>query len=135
MARLLLQSLLAHGNKTAMKISTFINLKINVYHDINGLRSVPGDSNDKNVAAMLVELTIDINEESFVVVLQHGGNDVTCKGSLTALLLKHTIGKRKPKYISAPILRDIGARPPYKTLYLKICHVCTGALRLCATSY
>ena len=118
-----------------MKISTFINLKINVYHDINGLRSVPGDSNDKDVAAMLDELTIEANEESFVIVLQHGGNDVTCKRSTAALLLKHTIGKRKPKYISAPILRDIGARPPYKTLYLKICHVCTGALRLCATCY
>ena len=30
----------------------------------------------------LDELTIEANEESFVVVLQHGGNDVTCKGSV-----------------------------------------------------
>ena len=31
---------------------------------------------DKDVAAMLVELTIEANEESFVIVLQHGGNDI-----------------------------------------------------------
>ena len=42
-------------------------------------RSIPRESNDKDVAAMLVELTIEANEESFVIVLQHGGNDVTCK--------------------------------------------------------
>ena len=35
------------------------------------------ESNDKDVAAMLVELTIEANEESFVIVLQHGGNNVT----------------------------------------------------------
>ena len=29
------------------------------------------------MAAMLDELTIEANEESFVIVLQHGGNDVT----------------------------------------------------------
>ena len=28
------------------------------------------------MAAMLDELTIEANEESFVTVLQHGGNDV-----------------------------------------------------------
>ena len=31
--------------------------------------------------AMLEELTIEANEESFVIVLQHGGNDVTWKQS------------------------------------------------------
>ena len=31
---------------------------------------------------MLVALTIEANEESFVVVLQHGGNDVACKQSI-----------------------------------------------------
>ena len=30
-----------------------------------------------DLAAMLVELTIEADEESFVIVLQHGGNDVT----------------------------------------------------------
>ena len=35
------------------------------------------ESNDKYVAAMLDELTIEASEESFVIVLQHGGNDVT----------------------------------------------------------
>ena len=44
---------------------------------IDGLQSIPRDSNDKDVAAMLDELTIEANEESFVIVLQHGGNDVT----------------------------------------------------------
>ena len=29
--------------------------------------------------AMLVELTTEVNEESFVIVLQRGHNDVTCK--------------------------------------------------------
>ena len=33
-------------------------------------------TNDKDVAAMLDELTIEANEESFVIVLQHGGYDV-----------------------------------------------------------
>ena len=51
-------------------------------HDIDGLQSIPRDSNDKDVAAMLDELTIEANEESFVIVLQHGGNDVTCKRSM-----------------------------------------------------
>ena len=45
---------------------------------IDGLQSIPRDSNDKVVASMLVELTTEANEESFVI-LQHGGNDVTCK--------------------------------------------------------
>ena len=31
------------------------------------------------MAAMLDELTIEANEESFVIILQHGGNDVTLK--------------------------------------------------------
>ena len=48
---------------------------------IDGLQSIPRDSNDKDVAAMLVQLTIEADEESFVIVLKHGGNDVTCKGS------------------------------------------------------
>ena len=34
---------------------------------------------------MLDELTIEANEESFVIVLQHGGNDVTCKRSIDGL--------------------------------------------------
>ena len=44
---------------------------------IDGLQSIPRGSNDKDVAAMLDELTIEANEEYFVIVLQHGGNDVT----------------------------------------------------------
>ena len=44
---------------------------------IDGLQSIPRGSNDKDVAAMLEELTIEANEGSFVSVLQHGGNDVT----------------------------------------------------------
>ena len=46
--------------------------------EILGLQSIPRESNDKDVAAILVELTIEANEEYFVIVLQHGGNDVTC---------------------------------------------------------
>ena len=40
------------------------------------LQSIPRESNNKDVAAMLVELTIEANEESFVIVHQHGGNDI-----------------------------------------------------------
>ena len=37
---------------------------------------------DKVVAAMLDELTIEANEEYFVIVLQHGGNNtITCRRS------------------------------------------------------
>ena len=46
------------------------------------LQSIPRESNNKDVAAMLVELTIEANEESFVIVHQHGGNDVTCKSRI-----------------------------------------------------
>ena len=45
---------------------------------VDGLQSIPVDSNHKDVAAMLDELTIEANEESFVIVLRHGGNDITC---------------------------------------------------------
>ena len=46
---------------------------------IDDLQSIPRDLNHKDVAAMLDELTIEADEESFVIVLQHGSNDVTCK--------------------------------------------------------
>ena len=53
-------------------------------HSISGLQSIPRESNDKEATsslematAMLDELTIEANEESFVIVLQHDGNDVT----------------------------------------------------------
>ena len=41
--------------------------------------NVPNAYNMTYVVAMLVELTIEANEESFVIVHQHGSNDVTCK--------------------------------------------------------
>ena len=44
---------------------------------LDGLQSVPREPNDKDAAVMLDELTIEANEEPFVIVLQHGGNDVT----------------------------------------------------------
>ena len=47
------------------------------YFLIDGLQAIPRESNDKDMAAMLDELTIEANEESFVIFLQHGGNDVT----------------------------------------------------------
>ena len=49
---------------------------------MDGLQSIPRGSNDKDAAAMLEELTIEANEESFVIVLQHGGNDVTVNDQL-----------------------------------------------------
>ena len=47
--------------------------------NIDGLQPIPRESKEKDVAAMLDELTIEPNEESFVIVLQHGGSDVTWK--------------------------------------------------------
>ena len=38
------------------------------YRTIDGLQSIPRESNDKDVVAMLDELTIEVNEESFVIV-------------------------------------------------------------------
>ena len=37
------------------------------------------------MAAMLVELTREANEEPFVIVHQHGGNDVTCKSRIRVI--------------------------------------------------
>ena len=66
--------------------ATQINAILIIFHSppppIDGLQSFPRESNNKDVVAMLVELTIEANEESFVIVLQHGGNDVTCKRSI-----------------------------------------------------
>ena len=45
--------------------------------NIDGLQPIPRESKEKDVAAMLDELTIEPNEESFAIVLQHGGSDVT----------------------------------------------------------
>ena len=44
---------------------------------IDGLQSILRESNNKDMAAVLDKLTIEANEESFVIVLQHGSNDVT----------------------------------------------------------
>ena len=49
---------------------------------IDVLQSIPRDSNDKDGAAMLDELTIEADEKYFVIVLQHGGNDVICERSI-----------------------------------------------------
>ena len=49
------------------------------------LQSIPRESNNKDVAAMLVELTREANEEPFVIVHQHGGNDVTCKSRINCI--------------------------------------------------
>ena len=38
----------------------------------DGLQSIPRESKEKDTAAMLDELTIEANEESFVIILQHG---------------------------------------------------------------
>ena len=56
---------------------------------IHELQSIPRESNGKDVAAMLVELTIEANEESFVIFLQHGGNDVGIGAKLFRFLILH----------------------------------------------
>ena len=50
-------------------------MAVTALDSIHGLQSISRYSNDKYVAAILVEL-IEANEESFVIVLQHGGNDI-----------------------------------------------------------
>jgi hypothetical protein len=44
---------------------------------ILGLQSFPRECEDKDMAAMLVDITKEANEKYFVNVLQHGGYDVT----------------------------------------------------------
>ena len=53
--------------------------------NIDGLQRISREWKKKDMAAMLDELTIEANEESFVIVLQYGGNDVTCKWSIYGL--------------------------------------------------
>ena len=59
-------------------ISRIHVIQTRIKQPILDLQSIPRESNNKDVAAMLVELTIEANEESFVIVHQHGGNDVNC---------------------------------------------------------
>ena len=40
------------------------------------------------MTAMLDELTTEDNEESFVIVLQHGGSDKKCKRAIDGLRVK-----------------------------------------------
>jgi hypothetical protein len=42
------------------------------------LQSFPRECEDKDMAAMLEDITKEANEKYFVNVLQHGGDDVTC---------------------------------------------------------
>jgi hypothetical protein len=42
------------------------------------LQSFPRECEDKDMAAMLDDITKEAKEKSFVNVLQHGGYDVTC---------------------------------------------------------
>jgi hypothetical protein len=55
-------------------LETYTNMAAMTSH-VNKLN----DSNDKDMAAMLVYVTREANEKSFVNVHQHGGSDVTCK--------------------------------------------------------
>ena len=43
------------------------------------MQSIPRDSNDKDVAAMLVELTVEANEESFYRPPTFGSNDMAAR--------------------------------------------------------
>ena len=51
----------------------------NVYKAIDSLQPIPRESNDKDVAAMLDELTIGADEESFVIVLHDVTRKLTCR--------------------------------------------------------
>ena len=58
--------IITRSSQTFHAFWVFTNLSI------CGFQSIPGGSNDRDVAAMHV-----CNKESFVNVNQHGGNDVT----------------------------------------------------------
>ena len=58
---------------------------------ILGLKSIPGDSNDKDTAAMFVELSTEANEESFMSSMTnhreishfiYGYSQLPCNGHL-----------------------------------------------------
>ena len=55
----------------------YTNIALLQQQCVDGLQSIRRESNDKDMVAMLDELTAEANEESFVIVLQHGGNDIT----------------------------------------------------------
>jgi hypothetical protein len=48
------------------------------FSQILELQSFRRKCEDKDMAAMLDDITKDVNEKYFVNVLQHGGDDVTC---------------------------------------------------------
>jgi hypothetical protein len=49
------------------------------------LQSFPRECEDKDMAAMLDDITKETNEKSFVNVLQYGGYDVTSKNTWLTL--------------------------------------------------
>jgi hypothetical protein len=50
---------------------------------ILGLQSFPRECEDKDMAAMLDDITKKANEKSFVNILQHGSDDITNQRILT----------------------------------------------------
>jgi hypothetical protein len=70
---------------------------------ILGLQSFPRESKDKDMAAMVEDITKEANDKFFV--FQHGGDDVTCKRRITVgIYTVHT-------YIHT--CGDYGPRPTY----------------------
>ena len=68
------------------------------------MQSIPRQSNDKDATAMLDGPTIDA--ESFVIVLQHGGNDITCKQSIDDLqsIPRHSNDKDVAAMLDGPTI-------------------------------
>jgi hypothetical protein len=60
------------------------------YRFILGLQSFPREYEDKNMAVMLDYITKISNDKSFVNVLHHGGNDVTCNQRIP-IMKKHLL--------------------------------------------
>jgi hypothetical protein len=52
------------------------------------LQSFPRECEDKDMAAMLDDITKEANEESFVNVFQHGGDDFTCNRRIVARVVE-----------------------------------------------
>ena len=73
------------------------------------------------MAAILDELTIEGHEKSFDIILQHGGNDVTCKRSIVMLhgipcLWKWQTDYKDYKTISARVITREGYKVRYHVI-------------------
>ena len=69
---------------------------------------------------MLVELTIEANEESFVIVHQHGGNDVKCNPRIENVT-QYNRNVNLPRHLCHVYTRHI--YPRQINISIVLCHI------------